>query len=89
MNKEIPMTNRQSHLQSGLYPVDIITATCNCGHKIDHEKVGIERRYGFWMNLAQFLGVTPIPNEILFYCRQCGKEFASSTDRDICDYYCL
>ena len=83
------MTNINSQLQPGLYPVDIITATCNCGHNIDHEKVGIERLYSFWMNLAQFLGVTPIPREIVFYCRQCGKEFATSTDRDICDYYCI
>lgn len=83
------MTNTEAVSPQGLYPVDIITATCNCGHKIDHEFVGVERIYGFWMNLAQFLGVTPIPREVVFYCRKCGKEFASSVDRDICDYYSI
>jgi hypothetical protein len=87
MNKKLAMTETKPQWQQGLYPVDIITATCNCGHQIDHEAVGVERIYGIWMNLAQFLGVTPIPKEVVFYCRQCGQEFASSTDRDIRDYY--
>jgi hypothetical protein len=81
------MTAKTEKWQEGLYPADIITATCNCGHKIDHEQVGVERIYSFWMSVAQFLGVTPIPSEVIFYCRQCGKEFAASTDRDIRDYY--
>ncbi len=75
--------------QQGLWPVDIIKATCGCGHNIDHEKVGLERRYGFWMGVAQFLGVTPIPRELIWHCRQCGKEFASTTDRNLCDYYSI
>ena len=74
--------------QRGLYPVDIIKDTCDCGHNIDHDEVGVERHYSLWMKIAQCLGVTPVPHEILFYCRKCGQEFASSTDRDICDYYC-
>lgn len=81
------MTTEKLDWQIGLYPVDIIKDTCNCGHQIDHPKVGMERIYGFWMNVAQFMGVTPIPKEIIWYCRQCGKEFASTTDRDICNYY--
>ena len=81
------MTTEPQAWQKGLYPADIIKATCNCGHNIAHEKVGVERRYSFWMNLAQFIGVTPIPFEVIFYCRQCGREFAASSDRDICDFY--
>lgn len=83
------MTKSETARPEGLYPVDIITATCACGHNIDHEMVGIERIYGFWMGVAQFLGVTPIPKELIWYCRQCGKEFASTTDRDLCDYYSI
>lgn len=75
--------------QPGLYPIDIIKETCGCGHNIEHEKVGIERLYGFWMNLAQLLGVTPIPYKVIFYCRQCGKDFTFTTDRDLCDYYSI
>jgi hypothetical protein len=29
-----------------LFPVDVIKETCNCGHPIDHPKVGIQRVYG-------------------------------------------
>jgi hypothetical protein len=81
------MTTKTEAWQEGLYPADIITATCNCGHKIDHEQVSVERVYGFWMGVAQFIGVTPIPKMLIFYCRQCGKEFATTTDRDICHFY--
>lgn len=75
--------------QQGIYPIDIIKNTCPCGHNIEHEYVGIERLYTVWMNLAQFIGVTPIPREVIFYCRKCGKEFASTTDKDLCDYYSI
>lgn len=81
------MTEQTEIEQSGLYPSQVITATCGCGHNIDHEQVGLERVYGFWMGVAQALGVTPVPKELIWYCRQCGKEFASTTDRDICNYY--
>lgn len=83
------MTTVSEQVAQGLFPSDIITETCNCGHNIDHEKVGLERVYGFWMGVAQFLGVTPVPKELIWYCRQCGKEFASTTDRDICNYYSI
>lgn len=83
------MTEQTEPAAPGLYPWDIITATCNCGHNIQHEMVGIERIYSFWMGVAQALGVTPIPKALIWYCRECGKEFASTTDRDICDFYSI
>lgn len=75
--------------QEGIFPVDVIKDLCNCGHSIDHPKVGIQRIYGFWMGVAQLVGVTPIPKQVIFYCRECGREFASTTDKDFCDFYAI
>lgn len=81
------MQTAKPEWQEGLYPKDIIKEVCPCGHGIEHPAVGLERMYGFWMNLAQFIGVTPIPRELIWYCRKCGKEFASTKDRDLCHYF--
>lgn len=70
-----------------IYPWEIITETCRCGHGVGHEDVVVEKQFGTWMQLAALLGVTPVPKRVIFYCRKCRKEFAQTTDPVVRNFY--
>lgn len=79
------MTEAQQHTE--VYPWDVVTDMCPCGHGVGHEKVVVERRIGFWMEVAAFLGVTPVPYEVVFHCRSCGRDFARTRDLSVRNFY--
>ena len=81
------MADQQANWQHGLYPWDVITNTCQCGHHINHQSVGVRKSFTALRQFAILLGVTPVPSEVAFICRDCGQTLASSKDSAICHFY--
>lgn len=55
--------------------------TCPCGHTRGHPTVAQDPEYTLWGWIQlSMLGVTPLPDRIVFRCRQCQKSLGVSRD---------
>ena len=55
--------------------------TCACGHTRGHPEVAQDPEYTLWGWIQlSMLGITPLPERIVFRCRRCGKSLGVSRD---------
>ncbi|MDB5218827.1 MAG: hypothetical protein JWO86_6754 [Myxococcaceae bacterium] len=54
---------------------------CACGHTRGHPEVAQDAEYTLWGWIQlSMLGITPLPERIVFRCRRCGKSLGVSRD---------
>jgi hypothetical protein len=54
---------------------------CACGHTRGHPEVAQDPEYTLWGWIQlSMLGITPLPERIVFRCRRCGKSLGVSRD---------
>lgn len=55
--------------------------TCACGHGRGHPEVAQDPEYTLWGWIQlSMLGITPLPDRIVFRCRRCQKSLGVSRD---------
>ena len=55
--------------------------TCACGHTRGHPEVAQDPEYTLWGWIQlSMLGITPLPERIVFRCRRCGKSLGVTRD---------
>ena len=55
--------------------------TCACGHTRGHPEVAQDAEYTLWGWIQlSMLGITPLPERIVFRCRRCQKSLGVSRD---------
>jgi hypothetical protein len=55
--------------------------TCACGHTRGHPEVAQDAEYTLWGWIQlSMLGITPLPDRIVFRCRRCQKSLGVSRD---------
>ncbi len=63
------------------YVADMRVRTCPCGHTRSHREVAQDAEYTLWGWIQlSLLGITPLPDRIVFRCRRCGKSLGVSRD---------
>ena len=54
---------------------------CACGHTRGHPEVAQDAEYTLWGWIQlSMLGITPLPERIVFRCRRCGRSLGVSRD---------
>jgi hypothetical protein len=54
---------------------------CLCGHTRSHPEVAQDPEYTLWGWIQlSMLGITPLPDRIVFRCRRCQKSLGVSRD---------
>jgi len=61
----------------------ISTATCSCGHDINHHMVSAIPTFQKRAWFALFMGVPATPTMITYRCRECGQVIARTRDPEI------
>ena len=57
---------------------------CHCGHTRSHPEVAQDPEYTLWGWIQlSMLGITPLPERIVFRCRRCQKSLGSSRDPEL------
>jgi len=60
---------------------DMRQRTCACGHTRGHPEVAQDPEYTLWGWIQlSMLGITPLPERIVFRCRRCSKSLGVSRD---------
>ncbi len=57
---------------------------CPCGHTRSHPEVAQDAEYTLWGWIQlSLLGITPLPERIVFRCRRCQKSLGVSRDPEL------
>jgi len=56
---------------------------CACGYDLDHPRVTVEPRYGWFAGFFFMLGISAPVKEVIFYCEECGTIMKRTRDPEI------
>jgi len=56
---------------------------CACGYDLDHPRVTVEPRYGWYAGFFFMLGISAPVKEVIFYCEECGTVMKRSRDPEL------